>query len=1574
MLLSKLESTITVIFSPSLSAWGRLCVFSIFILMLSACDSGGRKSLNQAPVLNPIQVATPQSTATTIDVVAQASDADGTVTDNSISIVTEPSTGSLQVQANGTVIYTPDLGFARQDSFSLTVADNDGANSAPATITVDITPVAVSMDLDDQGGTLTTADGNTIITVPVGALSQSTTISVIEQQGDDIPPELQVEGVVAIYDLSPDGSQFDTPLNIEVKIAQAPGDEMSPLVLLSQDANDIELLGNIETEIQQQGVIARGELGHFSRLILLRLPPVLILNDSISVAVGENFVANYSAIAVNVPDFTRIYTGRVGVYADAPIAVEQRFGFGLRLIGNDAPVDQLSYLQDIDFTLPDATRGDGSIFGRCARFGMASVNLELYSDNGLVALLSRLFPNISPPPATTLLNRISIPVNCALDGNGDSGPPMAMDDTATTLQDQAVTIDVIANDTDPDNDLDIFSATVFQVPANGSVSKDVNGQLIYTPNNGFNGADAFQYFVSDALNQISNLATVIVTVQGSTNNGLPPVANDDNVATNTNTAITIDVVANDTDPDNDIDPTSTSLRLGPTNGNATVNTDGTITYSPNTDFSGVDSFTYFIADNNGQISNDATVTVSIQAPNNTPPVANDDNDFTPQNTSLLSEVTLNDTDDGDIVALNIVSGPSNGSVQNPPVGDRIFYMPNRGFSGTDTVVYTAVDDQGAVSNSATLTITVGIVDGGNTPPLVQDDLVDTTQNNPVSFNVLDNDTDTDGQIDVTSIQLSANTVVSNGSLVQNLDNSFTYTPNTDFIGTDSFGYTVADDQGDRSAEALAMINVVGNGNPPIANDDVANTTINQVVEIFVALNDDGNGSLLDLNTIQIESQPSNGSVAVGTSVVYTPDQNFVGVDTFTYSIANAALLRSDPATVTVTVNQITNQSPMANDDMANTIPDMPVVIAVLNNDSDPDGQLDSSTVSVTTNPNNGATTVAANGEITYTPNGGFNGIDQFQYTVNDNEGATSNAAVVTINVSNFLGADLNPVDNISAAELQFLVRFGGGFVSQGIGGFFGFNHGDTDSIGRLEQFADYTWFFNFQASDEAPDGPFTLETDFQTGTATYNGVRYDIDGFAALPVFDANVGQFTATSTTDPSITDFIVAPSTDILDSNAQPAVVQGSYNGLATVVQYPDSDFTHMLVRFRLASTNPNNPPPLGLIARIPKEAMQLDGNNMRFREILDATARQELQRRELVPSSGVAVVFYNQRDTTTFFPSTPQDERRPVPIAAGKGFSIPAQQLVSPPVACQNVPVNVRCQGGGNQQLIVTNSSGDISTHSADDGSLINFIVGGPNQPPNFVVGQGVHTVQDPNTNCLLVSDRRDEINREGSIHLYDTDGTLLQANFINRASGPSDLLQMPRGMAYYNGDLYVATEGDGRVLRFNGDTGEFLSERVNDPDISPRDIEFLPNGDLLVSDTSQSGTTDSVWLYPADGSNRRAIIENVNVGTPSQISTTNDLNFVLANFGLGQIRFFNDGVPQLLDVNLGTFNQQVIRPVGVFPLTNGNYLVTSSRISADPNDLSGISVLNVADPQNGLIQNIVPRSGSFIGSACMPEVLQ
>lgn len=272
----------------------------------------------------------------------------------------------------------------------------------------------------------------------------------------------------------------------------------------------------------------------------------------------------------------------------------------------------------------------------------------------------------------------------------------------------------------------------------------------------------------------------------------------------------------------------------------------------------------------------------------------------------------------------------------------------------------------------------------NRGPSAQDDAESVDQDS--SGNVIDvlaNDSDPDGD----TLTVSAVTQPGNGAVSNNGDN-VSYTPLPDFVGTDTFSYTISDPSGD-TASATVTVTVVSTNAPPVANDDAVSTDDGISVSINVLANDsDPDGDPLTIS--------SNGSAMNGTVVdngdgtlTYTPDAGFVGSDSFTYTVSDPDGL-SDTASVTIDVTFV-NGAPIANDDSASTSKNTDVVIDVLANDTDPDG--DPLTVISVVNTNMGTSVINADGTVTYSPMPGWWGGDTFTYTISDPDGETSTATV-----------------------------------------------------------------------------------------------------------------------------------------------------------------------------------------------------------------------------------------------------------------------------------------------------------------------------------------------------------------------------------------------------------------------------------------------------------------------------------------------------------------------------------------------------------------------------------------------------
>lgn len=240
----------------------------------------------------------------------------------------------------------------------------------------------------------------------------------------------------------------------------------------------------------------------------------------------------------------------------------------------------------------------------------------------------------------------------------------------------------------------------------------------------------------------------------------------------------------------------------------------------------------------------------------------------------------------------------------------------------------------------------------------------------------------------------------NGTLTLSADGSFTYVPNTDFVGQDSFTYT-ATAGGVTSNVATVTIDVLAGNSPPVAVNDAYSTEVNTTLtaEVSVLANDsDPDG---DEIIAFLLSGPASGSVTLGANGIFTyvPAPGFTGTVSFTYIAGDDQDAFSDPATVTITVNPA-NEAPVANDDAYSVAEGSTLVVeaaaGVLDNDTDADG--DTLTASLVSGPDNGTLTLNANGSFSYTPDAGFSGTDSFTYTAGDGT-ATSDPATVTITVT-----------------------------------------------------------------------------------------------------------------------------------------------------------------------------------------------------------------------------------------------------------------------------------------------------------------------------------------------------------------------------------------------------------------------------------------------------------------------------------------------------------------------------------------------------------------------------------------------
>lgn len=485
----------------------------------------------------------------------------------------------------------------------------------------------------------------------------------------------------------------------------------------------------------------------------------------------------------------------------------------------------------------------------------------------------------------------------------------------------------------------------------------------------------------------SLIITLIIAVYpaqlalANTNN--PPVAENDYVSTVSDQQVTYNVLTNDYDPDQGYIYVSAWSYNGTFSGSLSYGGNGQFTYTPDINFHGTTSYSYWVNDLNGG-QDTGTVNIDVQRVNNAP-VAVADNVSTIQDQQISIDTLANDYDvDGD--SIHVAAASSSQSTLNGTLAlaNNIFtYTPNPGFTGNATFTYWVADNFGG-QDTGTVTIYV------SKQLSVNDESLTVDEDNTLSGDVLANDSG-EGV-------LSANldTQALNGIVSLSSNGTFDYTPDTDFNGTDSFTYTVSAENG-QTATGTTTITVDTVNDAPVASNDSFSGDEDTQITGNVLINDsDVDSATLQAYTVQ---STTNGSLSLNTdgSFTYTANANFYGQDSFTYYAEDSAGATST-ATVTIAVNPV-NDAPVAQNDNFTVNEDVQLTGDVLANDSDVDG--DTLQVTVLQTTSNGSLALNANGQFTYTPNTNFYGQDSFTYQVQDPSGATNTAtASITVDSVN----------------------------------------------------------------------------------------------------------------------------------------------------------------------------------------------------------------------------------------------------------------------------------------------------------------------------------------------------------------------------------------------------------------------------------------------------------------------------------------------------------------------------------------------------------------------------------------------
>jgi len=540
-------------------------------------------------------------------------------------------------------------------------------------------------------------------------------------------------------------------------------------------------------------------------------------------------------------------------------------------------------------------------------------------------------------------------------------PPEVEGETFLLNEDETLEVSepgLLENDSDIDGDMLIVQLSTDV--ENGELILNNNGSFTYNPNSNYNGTDEFKYKVFDGQVQSQDIIVelIISPVDDS------PLSNPDSYSMNEDEVFNVEspgVLSNDLDVDGD--NLSAEVVGDVSFGLLSFNNNGSFNYIPNENFFGVDNFTYQTYDG-GLYSQETQVTILVNSIND-PPIVND----------LLLEMYEDSMIEIQFVGSDVENDDLDYSVQEAPQNGEVYdnyYYPNENFNGIDSFTYRAFDGA-EFSNIAQVIITILAV---NDTPISQSDNYEVYEDEILEISengVLDNDSDPDMQnLSATLIQTSQN-----GELNLLADGTFTYTPNSDYNGEDSFSYSATDGDLYSDVTTVTITVIPVNDSPEFVNLPNEISFLEDSIEIinFTEFVNDIDGDQLELSVQGSENvTPSVDNLTVS----FSPETNWYGSEILILTLSDNQGRDSISEEIILTLIPV-NDAPIANNNIYNIDEDSTIEIILTGEDSI---ELDNLTFTIESSPLNGI--LEGNPpNIVYLPNLNFNGSDSFTFSVTD---------------------------------------------------------------------------------------------------------------------------------------------------------------------------------------------------------------------------------------------------------------------------------------------------------------------------------------------------------------------------------------------------------------------------------------------------------------------------------------------------------------------------------------------------------------------------------------------------------------
>ncbi len=499
-------------------------------------------------------------------------------------------------------------------------------------------------------------------------------------------------------------------------------------------------------------------------------------------------------------------------------------------------------------------------------------------------------------------------------------------------------------------------------PRHGTITGE-NPSLWYTPHPGFSGIDTVEFIVSDGAAE-SNPATITIEVQPKPNH--PPAALAQTLSVPRDGSLPVALVGSD--PDND--PITFVIAKMPTHG-LLSGLPPSVVYKPNPGYVGDDAFEFAVTDGQAE-SPRARVSITI-TPVNSAPVAISQSLKVVLGNSIPVILDAYDPD-GDPLNYHIASPPTKGTLQGVP--PQLTYTPDPGSTSLDSFAF-VVTDGSLTSEAGVVNL---IIQNPNGVPRAIARSSRTREDTPLTLTLAGSDPDGD------PLEIIITRPPANGTLSGQAPN-FTYTPSSNYHGMDSYGFVVSDGT-NRSSEASVDIEVIPVNDPPVAQGQ--SITLNEDTPVAFSLQAwDVEGSNLVYN---VTMHAGHGTLSgIAPDLVYTPAKDFHGSARLAFFVSDGAA-NSSYAYVNFTVVPV-NDPPVAEPSTHSTAYQTRVSVPLRGYDV----ERSAISFSVGQHPRYGRLNGKAP-NLSYQPNPGFYGADDFTFTVSDGQ-LTSDVAKVTIHVS-----------------------------------------------------------------------------------------------------------------------------------------------------------------------------------------------------------------------------------------------------------------------------------------------------------------------------------------------------------------------------------------------------------------------------------------------------------------------------------------------------------------------------------------------------------------------------------------------